>query len=217
MPEFIDVELELDSRSDSEWFTKIIQWHNLIMPLSLLTHPCFFYQTKTLCYLRDIMSRQWPPCFLVLPMLLVWHYTTQWPSGTAPVLLTEHYAMPLITWWSTASATDLRERFLPSGAFYFALFPAFSRFPWGRQFNLKVSRASCWSSKHSPDPTNCLDHTIHKRFICGRFYSRARTGQSRNINLYGELVLQNISFEIFASYGIWALFATGEHVTRLLS
>ena len=58
---------------------------------------------------------------------------------------------------------------------------------------------------------------IHKRYICGRFYLRARTGQSRNINLHEELVLQNISFEIFASYGIWTLFAIGEHVTRLFS
>ena len=33
-----------------------------------------------------------------------------------------------------------------------------SRPPWGRQFNLKVSRASCWSSKHSPGPTICLNH-----------------------------------------------------------
>ena len=34
----------------------------------------------------------------------------------------------------------------------------FSRLPWGRQFNLKVRRVSCRSSKHSPGPTICLNH-----------------------------------------------------------
>ena len=32
------------------------------------------------------------------------------------------------------------------------------RLPWGRQFNLKVSRASCRSSKHSPGPAIRLNH-----------------------------------------------------------
>ena len=130
----------------------------------LLTHLCISYQIKllfgeTLCYLRDIMPRQWLPCFLVLPMLLVWHYSSQWPAGTATVLPTGQYAMSVVTWWFTASATDLRERFLLSGVFCLALLPAFSRLPWGRQFNVKVGRASCWSSKHSPIPTICLNHS----------------------------------------------------------
>ena len=34
----------------------------------------------------------------------------------------------------------------------------FWRLPWGRQFNLKVTRTSCWSLKHSPGPTICLCH-----------------------------------------------------------
>ena len=46
---------------------------------------------------------------------------------------------------------------------------------------------------------------------------KVEAGQSRNINPHGELILPNISFEIFASYGIWTLFAIGEHVTSLLS
>ena len=116
------------------------------------------YLWETLRYLWDTMPHQWSPCFLVLPMLIVWHYTTQWSSDTAPVLLTGHYAMPVVTWWSTTSATDLRV-FLLSGVFYLAVLPAFSRIPWGQQFNLKVSRASCWSSKHSPSPTICLNHS----------------------------------------------------------
>ena len=37
--------------------------------------------------------------------------------------------------------------------------PAFSRLSWGLQFNLKVSRDLCWSSKHSPGPTFSLNHS----------------------------------------------------------
>ena len=92
--------------------------------------------------------------------------------------------------------------------FYLALFPDFSRPPWDRQFNLKVKTASRWSVWIT---------AIHKRFICGRFYLRASAGQSGNINLHGELVLQNIRFEMNASYGIWTLFAICEEVTSLLS
>ena len=35
-----------------------------------------------------------------------------------------------------------------------------SRPRWGWQFNLKASRASCWSSKHSPGPAICLNHRV---------------------------------------------------------
>ena len=96
-----------------------------------------------MCYLRDTMPRQWSPCFLVILMLPVWHYTTQWLSGTAPVLLTGYYAMPVVVWLFTASATDLRERFPLSFDFYITLLSAFSRLPCGHQFNLKINRASC--------------------------------------------------------------------------
>ena len=37
--------------------------------------------------------------------------------------------------------------------FYLALLPAFSMLPWGWQFNLKVSKAPCSSSRHSPGQT----------------------------------------------------------------
>ena len=42
-------------------------------------------------------------------------------------------------------------------------------------------------------------------------------GQSQNINIHEELVLQNFGFEIFASYEIRTLFTIGEHATSLLS
>ena len=59
-------------------------------------------------------------------------------SGTAPVLLTGHYAMPVVTWGSTASATDLRERFLLSAVFYLAPLPTFFKASLG----LAVQRQS---------------------------------------------------------------------------
>ena len=40
----------------------------------------------------------------------------------------------------------------------FLTFLLVSRPPWDRQFNLKVSRVLCWSSKHSPGPAICLNH-----------------------------------------------------------
>ena len=47
---------------------------------------------RTPCHASDDLV------FLTLPMLLVWHYTTQWSSGTAPVLFTGCYATPVVTW-----------------------------------------------------------------------------------------------------------------------
>ena len=43
---------------------------------------------------------------------------------------------------------------------------------------------------------------LNKRSIYGRFYLRVRAGHSRSINRHRELVLQGISFEIFASYEV---------------
>ena len=113
--------------------------------------------------------------FLVLPMLLVWHYTIQWLSGTAPVLLTKSYTTPVVAWWFTMSNTNLKVCFLLSRVFYLTFLPGFSR-PLGRQFNLKVSRAACWSLKQSPSPTICLNHRNPPKIVCGRFCSWARTG-----------------------------------------
>ena len=173
---------------------------------------------ETLCYLRDTMPRQCHVVFLVLPMLLVWYYITQWSSGTAPVLLKGRYATPVVTWWSTSSATDLREHFLLSGVFYFALLPAFFKASLGASSST-TTLGALHADLQNITPAQLLVWipAIHKRFICGRFYLRARAGQSQNIKLYRELVLQNISFEILASYGIWTIFTISDHFTSLLS
>ena len=125
--------------------------------------------------------------------------------------LTGHYAIPLVTSsftpnFVTTGAADLREHSFTLRLFLLYTSSCFFQgFPGSQQFNLKISRASCWSLKHSPSPTICLNHSNPQKFYTGRFYSRARAGQSRNINLYGELVLPNVSFEMFASHAIWTL------------
>ena len=64
----------------------------------------------------------------------------------------------------------------------------FQGFPGSWQFNFKVSRASCWSSKHSLGPTICLNHSNPQKRYTGRFYLRARLAN------HETLILQNTSF-----------------------
>ena len=56
----------------------------------------------------------------------------------------------------------------------------FIGFPGSRQFNLKASRASCWSSKHSPGLTICLNHSDPQKFYTGRFYLGVMTDRLMN-------------------------------------
>ena len=53
----------------------------------------------------------------------------------------------------------------------------FQGFPGNRQFNLKVSKASCWSSKHSPGPAISLNHSNPQKFYTGRFYLGVTAGR----------------------------------------
>ena len=64
-------------------------------------------------------------------------------------------------------------------------------------------------------PLNTFSTSHQKRYI-GRFYLMVRAAQSWNINLYGELVLRNISFKIFAPFEIWTLFTVDVHDTNLM-
>ena len=70
-----------------------------------------------------------------------------------------------------------RTFFTHRGFFTLHSFLLFSRLLWGRQFNLKVSRASCWSLKHSPGPAICLNHNNSQNRYSGRFYLRVITGR----------------------------------------
>ena len=150
------------------------------------------------------MPPHWSPSFMVLPMLLAWHYMTQLSLITAPVLLTRYFVTPVVIKWSSTSATDLRQRFLLSGVFL-PFIPSCLTFHHADLRNIHPAGLFVWFT------------ALHKRLICGRFYLRLRVGQSGDIKFHGELILPNIHFEIFTSYGIWILFAIGEHVTRLLS
>ena len=120
---------------------------------------------ETLCYLWETMLPQWSPCFLVLPMLLVWHYTTQWSSGTSPVLL----AMPCQ--WSTSDQLWVlliwESDFYSKPFFNVHSFLLVSRVPWSQQFNLKVRRASCWSSKHCPSLFLWITTIHNKNMLVG--------------------------------------------------
>ena len=63
------------------------------------------------------------------------------------------------------------------------------RISWSQQFNIKVSRASCWSLKLSPGPTIALIRAIHKKGIMlGSIYVPkatfgVRTSQLWNLSL----------------------------------
>ena len=73
---------------------------------------------------------------------------------------------------STASATDLSGRFLPTGVFYFTLLPDifgttcfYQGFPGSRQLFFEVCRASYWSLKHRPGLTVCLIRSNPQSFV----------------------------------------------------
>ena len=126
----------------------------------------------------------------------LWLPTSHW---TAPAWLMGCHAIPLVTNYFppnpvTVNATDLRECLLLSGIFYLALLPAVFKASLGAGSSTSRSAgASCWSSKHSPSLTICLNHSNPQKIYMARFYLRVRACQSWNINLFGELVLQNTS------------------------
>ena len=109
------------------------------------------------------------------------------------MLFTGRHAMPC-QWWSSDLPRVLRiwESASYSQAFFtIHYFLLVSRLPWGWQFNLKVSRASCWSLKDILGPTICLNHYNPQSRYSGRFYLRLMAGRLRN--------------EESASYRVWTL------------
>ena len=141
------------------------------------------------------------------------HHTAQWSSGAAPVLLKGHYATPVVTWWSTRSATDLREHFWLSGIFYSAIFPVFffQGFPGASNSTAKLA------GFHTDLRNIAPAQLFVWRVLCHTFYLRARTGQSQTLIFKELLCYGNFIFERFTSYGIWTLSAIGENLTSLLS
>ena len=118
-------------------------------------------------------------CFLYAQNCLVKKLKTYllWTSFGETPLLTRHHATPLVTlFFGTASATDFRN-FYSQVFFILHFFLLVLRPPRGWQFNLKASRVSCWSSKHSPCPTIHLNHNNPQKGYSGRFYLRVMAGR----------------------------------------
>ena len=111
-----------------------------------------------------------------LPAVFANSKQSKGPFGETP-WLTERHDTPLVTLsflspcylqgtmpcqWSPSDLPRVVR--IWEGVFYsqalFTLhsFLLVSRSPRGRQFNLNVSRASCWPSKHSPGSNICLNH-----------------------------------------------------------
>ena len=82
----------------------------------------------------------------IITMLLTGHHPCQWSSSDLSRVLRI---------WENVFYS---QAFLTLHPFLLV-----SRPPCDRQFSLKVSRASCWSSKHSPHLTICLNHNNPQR------------------------------------------------------
>ena len=131
------------------------------------------------------MLRQWSPCFLVLLMLFAWHYTTHCPSSTAPVLHIGHYAMPVVTWWSTQVLRILESFFFALRRFYLHYVLLFQGFPATSSSTSRLVGFHADLQIIAPGQPFVWITAICKRFRCGGFYLRARADQSQNINLHG--------------------------------
>ena len=101
--------------------------------------------------------------FWVFSLLIAFaHFTL--PSNV--LMLPTFFAVTSFLFCCTASATDLRERFLLSDISYLTLLPniwhnlLLSRLPWGWQLHLEGCRVSQWGSKHRHCPYVCLSHTV---------------------------------------------------------
>ena len=131
------------------------------------------------------------------------------PFGEIPWFLGCH-ATPMITFFFVSpcylqnalpcqwSSSDLPKCYGFERAFFtrryflpYTSYCCFQGFPGSRQLNLKASRASCWSPKHSPGPTICLNHNNPQKRYSGRFYLRVMASQQmKKLSLAG--------FELFS-------------------
>ena len=84
-----------------------------------------------------------------------------------------------------------RKFFYAPAFFTLHSFLQFSRLPWDRQCNLKVSKTSCWPSKHGL--TINLNHNNPRKGYSGSFYLRVMAGRLAQ-------------WRIYLSYGIRTLF-----------
>ena len=101
--------------------------------------------------------------------------------------------MPVVTWFFNVSAADLGESVFYSQVFFtLHSFQFFQGFPGAGSSTSKLAGLHAELLFKSQQSTKDL-------YVVGL---RARAGQSQNTNRHRELVLWNISFEIFAPYEI---------------
>ena len=150
-------------------YYNILQWHILIIPLSQLTHPYIFYQTKTPFWRTSVLltghhaesvvtllfSLTHVTCVL-LYNTVVTRYRTSVTYGTLC-----HASSHLVTWFERVFFTLMR--FLPC-------------FSGSDGSSSKLAGFHADLKNIVPARLFVCIATIHKRFICGRFYLRAKAG-----------------------------------------
>ena len=114
----------------------------------------FFYEclgiqlfNSLTCDLRDDMPRQ-RSLRLLTHMWLTGRHAT--PEVSFALFPTQPFLPWVLRIWESVFYSQV----------FFTLhsFLLLSRPLWGRQFNLKVTRVSCWSSKHILRPAICFNH-----------------------------------------------------------
>ena len=103
-------------------------------------------------------------------------------EGLHQLLALPQLLFSVFSFSSTASATVLRGRFLPTGVFYLTLLPDifgifqhfratcfYQGFSGSRHLFLEICRTSYWFSKHIPSPSVCLIHSNPQSFIYLKF------------------------------------------------
>ena len=126
-------------------------------------------------YFKDTMQRQWSPCFLILAMLLMWHHITQYSINVSYATLCQAggYLMIYCEWWAT---TDLESVFYSQGFFTLHPFLLSQEFPGACSSTSKLAGLHVDFQNIASARLFDWITTIYKRFICGRFYLKVKTG-----------------------------------------
>ena len=163
------------------------------------TPNCQKLLSEKLRDLRDAMSRHRSLCFLLSPCYLQDTMPCQWSSSDLPQVL-----------------RILKQRLLLSDLFYLTLLPA--GFKAQPQFNLKVSRTSHWSSKHSPARLFVWITTIHKRITLVSLYLSVMAGRpTKNVPLTGfELFSQQVAMSTASCFILLATETYNLHWIKVL-
>ena len=164
-----------DSILNNSFFAKTQYFFSRFLAIIYITNEFNFAKKwiqKLNSYFADFkqVKKSWLFC---KQHSLLGHLWLPTPHCAVPVWLRGRYATPLVTSYfpPTLLPWVLRiwESVFYSQAFFtLHSFLLVSRPPWGRQFSLKVSRASCWSSKQSPGLIICLNHSNPQKFYTAR-------------------------------------------------